>query len=74
MRLSAEMTGTVDELLLVEAAKFLLTQTDEIRKLQTELDELHVKHARLSHKQRRSIEKGFEPFNWDETPLGKIIG
>jgi hypothetical protein len=73
MRLSAERTGTVEELLLVETARFLLTQTDEIRKLQTELDLLHVENSRLTHR-RKAVSNGqYEEFWWTKSSLTNLL-
>lgn len=49
MRISVKNTGTIEELVLIEAAKFILTQTDLVKKLQNELDELHIKYSRHTH-------------------------
>ena len=68
MRLSAERTGTIDELLLVEAARFLLTQTDRVKTLQEELDDLTVENHRLTHQR-----SDYDPFPWNHSPLAKII-
>lgn len=73
MRLSAEMTGTVEELLLVETARFILMQSDEIRNLQTELDELHIKNSRLQYKKRIQSAGLFKRFGWHKSFLGTLI-
>lgn len=73
MRLSAERTGTVEELLLVETARFVLTQTDEIRKLQTELDELHIENSRLRHRRKSQSGEDFEEFWWTKSTLALLI-
>ena len=70
MRLSAEMTGTVEELLLVETARFILTQSDEIRNLQTQLDLLHVENSRLTHRRKTTLSERFERFSWTKSQLG----
>jgi len=70
MRLSAEMTGTVEELLLVETARFILTQSDEIRNLQTQLDLLHVENSRLTHRRKPTLSERFERFSWTKSQLG----
>ena len=73
MRLSAERTGTVEELLLIETARFLLTQTDEIRKLQTELDLLHVENSRLTHR-RKTVPNGqYQEFWWTKSSLTNLL-
>jgi hypothetical protein len=70
MRLSAERTGTVEELLLVETARFILTQSDEIRNLQTQLDLLHVENSRLTHRRKTTLGERFERFSWTKSQLG----
>jgi hypothetical protein len=49
MRISAQHTGTVEELFLVEAAKVLMDQTVQLEKLQDEYDRLHIEYARHTH-------------------------
>lgn len=69
MRVSADHTGTIEELMLVESARFVITQTDQIVKLQAELEELRVENSRLRH--RRNPSSGaHERFGWTLTELG----
>jgi hypothetical protein len=49
MRISAQQTGTIEELFLIEAAKLLMDQTVQLQKLQDEYDQLHIEHARHTH-------------------------
>lgn len=73
MRLSADHTGTVDELLLIEAARFLLQQTDHVKNLQEDLDALAVKYSRATHRRALISDDDYEPFMWSCSPLAKLI-
>ena len=70
MRVSAMHIGSIEELSLVEAAQFLLTQTDQIRKLQTELEQLRIENARKGYRRKPAADKQFAPFKWTKSALG----
>lgn len=73
MRLSAERTGTIDELLLVETARFMIQQADLVKGLQDELETLNGEVSPHTHRQSLFAEDDYEPFLWSCSPLAKLI-